>query len=70
MYFWDRYFYFPPAFIANEMQQKTQETQTLFLNGITNCVQRGMDDGELYGQPAANAALSYYYLMIGLSMSV
>ena len=70
MYFWDRYFYFPPAFIAETMQQKTQETQTLFLDGITRCMRRGMENGTIRRQSAADAALAYYYLMIGISMSV
>ena len=70
MYFWDRYFYFPPAFIAGTMRQKTQETQDLFLEGVMRCIERGMRDGELRRQPAEHAALSFYYLMIGLSMSV
>jgi len=70
MYFWDRYFYFPPAFIAQTMRQKTQETQTLFLEGIRRCVERGIRTGVLRAQPAADAALTYYYLMIGISMSV
>ena len=70
MYFWDRYFYFPPAFIAGHMQRKTQETQELFLDGVTRCIERGIRKGEIRPQSAADAALAYYYLMIGISMSV
>ena len=70
MYFWDRYFYFPPAFIAQPMQQKTQETQELFMAGIQACVEEGIHTGLLRAQPAADTALTFYYLMIGLSMSV
>ncbi|MFH1880213.1 MAG: TetR/AcrR family transcriptional regulator [Bacillota bacterium] len=70
MYFWDRHFYFPPAFIAVYMRQKTQETQDAFLYAVTRCIERGIRGGELRPQPAADAALAFYYLMIGLSMSV
>ena len=70
MYFWDRYFYYPPAFIAGYMQQKTRETQGRFLDGITRCIERGMRKGEIRQQSTADAALAYYYLMIGISMSV
>jgi AcrR family transcriptional regulator len=70
MYFWDRYFYFPPAFIAESMQRNTRETQELFLVAIARCIERGIFSGELRPQPPADAALGYYYLMIGLSMSV
>ena len=70
MYFWDRYFYFPPAFIAPYMQQKTQETQDLMLGAVVHCMERGMERGELLRQPTANVALAYYYLMIGIAMSV
>ena len=70
MGFWDRYFYFPPAFIAETMLAKTQETQTLFLDGITRCIEKGMRDGVIRPQPAQGAALAYYYLMIGIAMSV
>jgi len=70
MYFWDRYFYYPPVFLKDYIQQKTQETQDVFLAGITRCIQRGIADGEIRPQPAGGAALAYYYLMIGLSMSV
>jgi AcrR family transcriptional regulator len=70
MYFWDRYFYFPPAFIAGYMQRKTQETQELFLQGVTRCIERGIHNGEIRPRSAADAALAYYYLMIGVSMSV
>ena len=70
MAFWDRYFYYPPAFIAKYMQRCTLETQDVFLQRINQCMQQGMQRGELRAQPVKDAALAYYYLMIGLSMSV
>lgn len=70
MYFWDRYFYYPPAFISDTMQRRTLETQDVFLQRISQCMEQGMQNGQLRPQPVTGAALAYYYLMIGLSMSV
>ena len=70
MYFWDRYFYYPPAFIRDTMQRRTMETQDAFfaahqpVHGAGHAKRRAMP------QPVVGAALAYYYLMIGLSMSV
>jgi AcrR family transcriptional regulator len=70
MYFWDRYFYYPPAFAREVMQRRTLETQQEFLWRITEAVRGGMARGELRAGDADGLALSFYYLMIGLSMSV
>ncbi len=70
MYFWDRYFYYPPAFLKDRMREGTQETQDAFLGKIARRLEQGMKSGELRARPAAETALAYYYLMIGLSMSV
>ncbi|MPN41921.1 hypothetical protein SDC9_189476 [bioreactor metagenome] len=70
MYFWDRYFYFPPEFIKERMEQETKETQDEFLRAIQQAISEGITRGEIRPQPAESAALAYYYLMIGLSMSV
>jgi AcrR family transcriptional regulator len=70
MYFWDRYFYHPPGFAKDLINRKTQETQDVFLNRIRLWMERGMAFGEIKSQPPERAALAYYYLMIGLSMSV
>lgn len=70
MYFWDRYFYYPPVFIRDTMQRRTLETQDVFLQRISQCMEQGMQNGQLSAQPVTGAALAYYYLMIGLSMSV
>ena len=70
MYFWDRYFYFPPDFIKERMERETRETQSEFLQVIQSAIQEGIARGEIRTQPVESAALSYYYLMIGLSMSV
>ena len=70
MYFWDRYFYYPPAFTRDYIQRRTLETQDVFLQHIRQCMELGMQNGQLRNQPLNGAALAYYYLMIGLSMSV
>ena len=70
MYFWDRYFYFAPEFIKERMEHETRETQGEFLQVIQSAISEGIARGEIHPQPVESAALSYYYLMIGLSMSV
>jgi AcrR family transcriptional regulator len=70
MYFWDRYFYYPPAFIAETMQRETQETQEQFLDAITRCMERGIRSGEIRPHSVPESVLAYYYLMIGIAMSV
>ncbi|MDD4311298.1 MAG: TetR/AcrR family transcriptional regulator [Eubacteriales bacterium] len=70
MYFWDRYFYFPPEFIKERMERETKQTQDEFLQVIQAAISEGIASGEISPQPVESAALAYYYLMIGLSMSV
>ena len=70
VYFWDRYFYYPPEFIRARMEEETRATQDEFLNAIRSAMEEGMAHGEIRNQPPEAAALAYYYLMIGLSMSV
>lgn len=70
MYFWDRYFYYPPAFLKDVIREKTLETEGLFLERIRWWMRRGIREGRIRGPDADGPALAYYYLMIGLSMSV
>ena len=70
MYFWDRYFYYPPEFIRERMARVTGETQAEFIRAIERTVSEGIETGEIRRQPVSGAALAYYYLMIGLAMSV
>jgi AcrR family transcriptional regulator len=65
MFFWDRYFYYPPECVKDTIVPKTLETQEDFLERILWWMERGVARGELRAQPATNLALSYYYLMIG-----
>ena len=70
MYFWDRYFYYPPAFLRDYIREKTLETERLFLERIRRLMEQGIGRGEIRGGDTEGMTLSYYYLMIGLSMSV
>ena len=70
MYFWDRYFYYPPAFLRDYIREKTLETERLFLERIRRLMEQGAGNGEIRGGDTEGMTLSYYYLMIGLSMSV
>jgi len=70
MYFWDRYFYFSPEFIQERMERETKETQDEFQRAIQSAISDGITRREIRPQPVESAALAYYYLMIGLSMSV
>ncbi len=70
MYFWDRYFYYPPEFLKDYIAEKTLETETAFMEGIGRMVEAGIVRGEIKPQPARSLTLAYYYLLIGLSMSV
>ena len=70
MYFWDRYFYYPPAFLRDFIREKTLETERLFLERIRRLMEQGAGNGEIRGGDTEGMTLSYYYLMIGLSMSV
>ena len=70
VYFWDRYFYYPPEFIRERMEIETRTTQNEFLNAISVAISEGIERGEIRRQPVEDAALAYYYAMIGLSMSL
>ena len=70
MYFWDRYFYYPPAFLRDFIREKTLETERQFLERIRLLMEQGAGNGEIRGGDTEGMTLSYYYLMIGLSMSV
>lgn len=70
MYFWDRYYYYPPEFMKDIIQKKTLETHVEFMEAIRHLFEKGMEEGQIRKQPPQNPATAYYYLMIGLSMSV
>ena len=70
MYFWDRYYYYPPEFLKDYITEKTEETNGIFIKAITEVFTRGIKNGEIREQSPRKLALAYYYLLIGLSMSV
>lgn len=70
MYFWDRYFYYPPECVREAIVPETIRTQEVFLQRLRWWMERGVERGAIRAQPVENLTLSYYYLMIGLSMSV
>ena len=70
MYFWDRYFYYPPLCVEGIIGEQTQKTQDVFLDRIRCWIEKGLEQGAIRRQPVESVALAYYYLMIGLSMSV
>ena len=70
VYFWDRYFYYPPEFIRERMEEETRMTQGEFLTAISTALSEGIERSEIREQPVESAALAYYYAMIGLSMSL
>ncbi len=70
MYFWDRYFYYPPDFLASYIRERTYETQQVFIDRICMLLEKGIRDKKIKNLPVRDLALSYYYLMIGISMSV
>ena len=70
VYFWDRYFYYPPEFIRERMEEETRTTQGEFLTAISGAVSEGIERREIRQQSIESAALAYYYAMIGLSMSL
>jgi AcrR family transcriptional regulator len=70
MYFWDRYFYYPPAFLRDFIREKTLETEALFLARIRWWMKRALQGETDQNRNVEGMALAYYYSMIGLSMSV
>ena len=70
VYFWDRYFYYPPEFIRERMEEETRTTQGEFLTAISGAVSEGIERREIRQQSVESASLAYYYAMIGLSMSL
>jgi AcrR family transcriptional regulator len=70
MYFWDRYYYYPPEFLKDYIEEKTEEANSFFIGRITEVFTEGIAEGEILKQSPRKPALAYYYLLIGLSMSV
>ncbi len=70
MVFWDRYYYYPPEYLKDYILQKTYEIEMLFINKISRIIEQGIKNGNIRSIPANDVALSFYYMMIGFSMTV
>lgn len=70
MVFWDRYYYYPPEYLKDYIQNKTYEIEMLFIEKIKTIVELGIKNGEIKDKNAYDIALSFYYMMIGFSMGI
>jgi hypothetical protein len=70
MVFWDRYYYYPPEYLKDYILQKTYEIEMIFLDKITSIFEQGIKNGKIKNENAKDIALSFYYMMIGLLMTV
>lgn len=68
--FWDRYYYYPPEFLKDYILNKTYQIEMIFIQKITTIIEQGIKKGEIKDKNAYDIALSFYYMMIGLSMAI
>ena len=70
MVFWDRYYYYPPTYLKDYIQNKTYEIEMLFLEKITAIIDQGIKSSNIRNKSASDIALSFYYMMIGFAMTI
>ncbi len=70
MVFWDRYYYYPPTYLKDYILNKTYEIEMLFINKITSIIEQGISNRVIKNISSHDIALSFYYMMIGFSMSI
>lgn len=70
MVFWDRYYYYPPEYLKDCIQNKTYELEMLLIRKITKIIEQGIKNGDIKNKDAQDIALSFYYMMIGFSMTI
>lgn len=70
MIFWDRYYYYPPEYLKDYILQKTYEIEMIFMSKISKIIEQGIKNGQIKSLLAKDIALSFYYMMIGFSMTV
>jgi Transcriptional regulator len=70
MIFWDRYYYYPPEYLKDYILDKTYEIEMQFIKKINTVIEAGIIRQEITNKNAQNIALSFYYMMIGLAMTV
>lgn len=70
MEFWDRYYYYPPERFREQIHEKTYEIEMGFIGKIKELMEAGIRKKELEKLDAESAAVSFYYMMIGLALGV
>lgn len=70
MAFWDRYYYYPPEYLKDYILTKTKEVEMLFVDKIISIIDQGIKNGMIKNKDAHGIALSFYYMMIGLAMTI
>jgi hypothetical protein len=70
MQFWDRYFYYPPNSLKEEIQSKTYQVEMDFIDKLHLIIQNGIQKKEIKPLNARSIAVGFYNMMIGLSMGV
>ncbi len=70
MEFWDRYYYYPPECFKEEIQKKTYEIEVKNIEKVVQLIELGIKKKEIKYPHAKNMAVSFYYMMIGLALSV
>lgn len=70
MVFWDRYYYYPPECFKEYIQSKTYEIEMRNMERIVQIIESGIQNNEIKSPNARNTAVSFYYMMIGLALSV
>lgn len=70
MIFWDRYYYYPPEYLKDYIFEKTYEIEMQFIQKIETVIEAGIEKQEIANRGSHDIALSFYYMMIGLSMAI
>lgn len=70
MAFWDRYYYYPPECFKEYIQSKTYEIEMRNMERIVQIIESGIQNNEIKSLNARSTAVSFYYMMIGLALSV
>ncbi|MCX7708529.1 MAG: TetR/AcrR family transcriptional regulator [Clostridia bacterium] len=70
MVFWDRYYYYPPEYLKDYIQQKTYEVEMDLIDKIQKIIEAGIRENEIKSIPASDIALAFYNMMIGFAMGI
>lgn len=70
MLFWDRYYYYPPDFFKEELQNKTCQIEMDLIAKLIQIVEKGIQKKEIKPLDAHSIAVCFYNMMIGLAMGV